>query len=88
MKKVKFRGLFVAAGWIFVLWGAAVAAKGVFDLFAGEPEANHFSPRPWEFVTRVQWANWAGFEVAYGLACAGAAFLLWKYAPRVPEYLE
>ena len=88
MKKLKFRGLFVAAGWMFVLWGGIVMVKGFYDLLIGEPEANYFSPRPWDFVTRSQWANWAGFEVTYGLTCVGVAYLLWKFAPRVPEYME
>lgn len=88
MKKIKIRGLVRTAGWLFLAWGAAVAVKGIFDLFWGEPEANFYSPRPWEFISRAQWLNWAGFEVIYGLACLGITWLLWKYAAYVPEEIE
>ncbi|MGA2090389.1 MAG: hypothetical protein ABSH12_02880 [Endomicrobiales bacterium] len=87
MQKIKIRGLVRAAGWMFCLWGVTVALKGMFDLLWGEPEANYYSPHPWEFVTRHQWFNWSGFEMIYGLACIGITYLLWKYASYVPEQI-
>jgi len=88
MEKIKIRGLVFSAGWIFLAWGLLVAAKGFWDSFLGEPEANLFSPQKWEFVTKSQWLNWAGFEIAYGLACAALALVLRAYALQVPEYIE
>lgn len=85
-EKVLIRGLVRGAGWIFLVWGAIVAFKGIWDSFWGEPEANFFSPAKWEFVTKEQWFRYTGFEILYGLACAGVAFLLWKYAAYMPEY--
>lgn len=87
MKKIKIRGLVNAAGWIFFAWGGIITVKGLYDMFWGEPEANFYSRVKWEFITQQQWLNWAGFELAYGLACAGIASLLWKYAKRTPEYI-
>jgi hypothetical protein len=86
-KVIKVRGLVRTAGWLFCVWGAVIASKGFFDLLWGEPEANFYSPRPWEFVSRAQWLNWSGFEVIYGMACVGIAWLLWKYAAYVPEQI-
>jgi len=88
MEKIKVRGLVRIAGWIFICWGAVAALKGFWDAFLGEPEANLYSPKPWEFISRNQWFTWAGFEITYGLACIAIAFLLWKYAVRLPEYME
>lgn len=88
MEKVKIRGLVHSAGWIFFFWGCIVTLKGFRDAFIGEPEANLYSPAPWEFVSRHQWLTWAGFEITYGLACAGLAYILWKYARRLPEFIE
>ena len=88
MKKVKIRGLASTAGWIFFVWGALVALKGFWDLFIGEPEANIYSPEKWQFISRKQWMTWSGFEVTYGIACLGVAYLLWRYSKRLPEYLE
>jgi hypothetical protein len=65
-----------------------VTIKGFRDAFFGEPEANFYSPAPWEFVTRDQWFTWAGFETAYGMACVGLAYVLWRYARRLPEFIE
>lgn len=69
---------------MFLAWGGVVMCKGFWDAFIGEPEANLFSPAPWQFVTRQQWLTWSGFEITYGLACIGIALLLRAYAPRVP----
>jgi hypothetical protein len=85
MRTIKIRGLVHIAGWLFCLWGATVVVKGLFDLFWGEPEANFYSPRRWEFITQAQWLNWSGFEVMYGASCIGIACVLWKYAVFVPE---
>lgn len=56
-------------------------------MFWGEPEANYFSPNKWDYISQNQWLTWAGFELAYGLACAGMGYLLWKYSKRYPEYI-
>jgi hypothetical protein len=88
MEKIKIRGLVHSAGWIFFIWGVLVTVKGVWDVFWGEPEANLYSPHKWEFVSQAQWLNWAGFEIAYGLACIGIAYLLREYAVFVPEHID
>jgi hypothetical protein len=88
MEKIKIRGLVRSAGWLFIIWGAVVTAKGFWDAFFGEPESNLYSPEKWEFITRHQWLTWSGFEITYGLACMGIALLLWRYAVRLPEYRE
>jgi hypothetical protein len=88
MEKIKIRGLVRSAGWIFLLWGAVIAVKGVRDILFGEPEANYFSPQKWEFISLQQWHTWSGFEIIYGLASVAIAIILWKYAPRLPEYIE
>jgi hypothetical protein len=88
MKKIKIRGLVVSASGIFLSWGAIVEFKGIFDAFWGEPEANFYSPNKWDFISQKQWLTWSGFEIAYGLACAGIALLLWKYARLLPPYIE
>lgn len=85
-EKVLIRGLVRCAGWIFLIWGILVTCKGIGDSFWGEPEANYFSSEKWEFVTKIQWLRYAGFETVYGLACIGVAYLLWKYASYMPEY--
>jgi hypothetical protein len=61
--------------------------QGPSDCLGGEPEANFYSAAPWEFVTRAQWLRFAGFELAYGLACLGLAFAAWRYAERLPVYV-
>jgi len=88
MAKIKIRGLLHISGRIFLVWGLIVASKGLWDAFIGEPEANYFSPHPWEFITRQQWLTWAGFEIAFGAACLTACVLLFHYAQRLPEYIE
>ena len=85
-EKIIVRGLVRCAGWIFVIWGFIIALKGLWDSFFGEPEANYFSSQPYEFVTLEQWLRYAGFEIAYGLACIGVAYLLFLYAAYLPEY--
>lgn len=85
--KIKVRGLVRAAGWIVVVWGSVVTLKGFWDAFCGEPEANQFSPQPWQFITKDQWLRYAGFEICYGMACLGVAYLLWRYAQRLPEWV-
>ena len=85
-EKVLVRGLVKAAGWIFMIWGIVVSLKGLWDSFWGEPEANYYSSQKWEFVSQEQWLRYAGFEICYGLACMGIAYLLWKFASYMPEY--
>ncbi len=87
MKKFKIRGLVTSACWIFFSWGAIIVLKGIWDLFWGEPEANIYSRYKWEYISQHQWLTWSGFEVTYGLACLGTAYLLRKYSERVPEYI-
>jgi len=88
MEKIKIRGLVFSAGWIFLTWGMIITLKGFWDTFLGEPEANLYSPHKWEFITKSQWFNWAGFEITYGIACIFIACALKAYAARVPEYIE
>lgn len=88
MERIKIRGLVRCSGWVFLVWGAVVTVKGLWDVFAGEPEANLYSLNRWEFISRSQWITWSGFEITYGLACAGLALVLWKYARHLPEYIE
>jgi hypothetical protein len=68
---------------LFGVPGLAVAAKGLWDCFGGEPEANSFSPQPWAFVSREEWVRWAGFELALGLAFLGVAWALGSLARRM-----
>lgn len=88
MEKIKIRGLVRGSGWAFLLWGIMVTLKGIYDALWGEPEANYYSPEPWQFVTKDQWFRYAGFEWAYGMACIGVALLLWRFARRVPDVIE
>lgn len=87
-EKVKIRGLVSMSSWIFLFWGVLVAAKGLFDLFVGEPEANLYAPNAWDFVTRQQWLRYGGFELVYGLACVGAFWYLRRYARLLPETVD
>ena len=86
-EKTAVAGLARFAGWIFLIWGGIVSLKGVYDAFLGAPEANFFSLKPWEFVTREQWFRWSGFELAYGLACVALGLAARAYAARLPEFV-
>ncbi|MBI5597490.1 MAG: hypothetical protein HY928_15480 [Elusimicrobia bacterium] len=88
MRKVKVRGLARLAAGLFAVWGGLVAPKGLYDLCLGQPEANLYSPQPWQFVTRAQWQRYAAFELLYGAACLGLAVYLWRYARFLPEWVE
>ena len=86
MERIKIRGLVRISGWMFAVWGAVTAAKGVYDRFlGGEPEANLYAPHRWDFVTQGQWARYASFELAYGAACVALAVVLFKYSDFLPE---
>ena len=87
MEKIKLRGLPVISGWIFVFFGVIVTLKGFYDSFFGEPEANIYSLKKWDFISKQQWLTWSGFEIAYGLACMGVAYFLMEYSKRLPEYI-
>lgn len=86
-EKTAVRGLARMTGWIFLSWGSVVLLKGLFDAFFGEPEANFYSPKPWDFVTRDQWIRWAGFETVYGLACLALGWAAWEFAKRLPDFV-
>ena len=88
MERIKIKGLPRIAAAILGIWGLAVSFKALYDLFAGEPEANIYSPVPWQFVSQEQWLRYGGFELAYGLSCVGLAWLLFKYARLLPEWIE
>ena len=88
MEKIKIRGLAHLLSGLLGLWGGAVALKALYDLFAGEPEANLYAPQKWAFVTEEQWMRYAGFELAYGLACLALAWAVLKYARFLPEVVE
>jgi hypothetical protein len=86
METIKIRGLARLAAAMFAGWGGLVLSKGVYDRFlGGEPEANLYAPAPWAFVTREQWARYAGFELAYGLACLALAWWCLRLSRRLPE---
>ncbi len=87
IEKVGRAGLARMTGWIFLVWGGIVALKGLYDAFWGQPEANFYSLKPWQFVTRAHWFRWSGFELAYGLACLGLGFAARAYARRLPEFI-
>ena len=82
---IKIRGLARLAAAIFAGWGGLISFKGLWDLFAGEPEANLYSAQKWGFVSEVQWMRWAGFELVYGAACLGLAWYCARWARRLPE---
>lgn len=86
-RKVKIRGLARLMAGLFAVWGACVAPKGLYDLVLGEPEANLYSPVPWQFVTREQWQRYAGFEFVYGAVCLALAVALLRYARHLPEWV-
>lgn len=88
MEKIKIQGLFNSAGWILFCWGIILIIKGFWDTFIGEPEANLYSSVKWDFISQKQWLTWASFEITYGLACSASAYILWKYAQRLPIYIE
>ncbi len=79
IEKIKIRGLVCQSGWIFFIWGIIVAIKGLLDAFILNPES--------EFVSLDEWLKYAGFELTYGLACLGVGILLFKFSPRVKEYI-
>jgi hypothetical protein len=87
-EKVKIRGLAVVSACVLGAWGAVVALKGLYDLFAGEPDANLYSAYKWQFVTEEQWLRYGGFELAYGLACFGLALMVWRYSRFLPFVVE
>ena len=82
---VKIKGLARLAAAILAGWGGLIFSKGAWDLLAGEPEANLYAPHRWAFVTESQWFRWAGFELAYGLACAGLGWYCLRWSRRLPE---
>jgi len=88
MKKLKIRGLAVCASWILAVWGTLVSVKGFWDVFFGEPESNYYSQTKWEFISQKQWLTWSGFEITYGITCISIAYLLVKYAEKLPEFIE
>ncbi|MBI4375727.1 MAG: hypothetical protein HY549_04675 [Elusimicrobia bacterium] len=87
-ERIKIRGLVRIPSVLFGLWGTAVSLKALYDLLLGEPEANLYSSRKWEFITQEQWLRYGGFELAYGLACLGLAWALWRYSRFLPEHVE
>jgi hypothetical protein len=87
-EKIAIRGLAHMASRIFFVWGGLVFLKGLWDLTVGQPEANAFSSRPWEFVTRAEWLRYALFETVYGLTCVAAAWAIRAFAARLPQWRE
>jgi hypothetical protein len=85
---VKIRGLARLTAAIFAGWGGLVAFRGAWDAFAGEPEANLYAPEKWMFVTQAQWMRYAGFELAYGMACLFLALYCARWARRLPETVQ
>jgi hypothetical protein len=87
-ERVVIAGLPRLGSWIFFVAGGLAAVKGVWDLFIGQPEANYFSPAPWQFVTREQWSRYAGFELTFGLACLAVGAAARTFARRLPAWVE
>lgn len=87
-EKVKVRGLAHLCAGLFGVWGAVVTVKAVYDLLAGEPEANLYSAEKWQFVTQEQWLRYAGFELCYGAACLALAWAVWRYSRFLPDWIE
>ena len=88
METIKIKGLARLTAAIFAGWGGLIALKGLWDVFAGEPEANLYAPQKWAFVTEAQWMRYAGFELAYGMACVCLALYCVRWARRLPETVE
>lgn len=88
MEKIKIRGLLRISGCVFVVWGIIVFVDGILDALVFEPETNKFSLYKWEFITLNQWETYARFEIVYGIACILVALLIWKFAPRVPDFID
>ena len=88
METIKVRGLSRLAAALLAAWGGLVCLKGLWDSFVGEPEANLYAPYKWAFVTQEQWLRYAGFELAYGLACLGLAWYCLRWGRRLPETVE
>lgn len=88
MEKIKIRGLAHIGSWILGGWGALAAAKGVYDLCGGEPEANLYAPQKWAFVTRAQWTRFSWFELVYGASLLALAWSLRRYARFLPEFVS
>ena len=88
MQKTKIRGLAHLAAGVFCFSGAIVFLKSIQDIFWGEPEANFYSPKPWDFVSREEWLRYGGFELAYACACLALAWFLFRFARRLPEWVE
>jgi len=87
-KRVAVRGVVRFPSVLFFLVGGGAALKGIWDSFFGAPEANVFSPVPWSFVTREEWLRFAGFELAFGLACVGVGLTLWVWSRELPLCCE
>lgn len=73
---------------IFGTWGSIVFFKSLYDLFKGEPEANLYSARPWQFVSLNQWTRYAAFELCYALCCLALAWAIFRYARFLPETIR
>ncbi len=87
-EKVAVAGLARLAAGMMWAAGGLVGAKGAWDCFAGQPEAQYFSPRPWMFVNQAQWARFAGFELTFGLSCVALGWGIWVYSLRLPAWRE
>ena len=88
MEKIKIRGLARISAFFLAAWGTVVTLKSLHDLFIGEPEANLYAPKKWAFVTQEQWLRYGGFELAYGLSCLALAWVIFRYAEFLPNFIE
>jgi hypothetical protein len=87
-EKVYIAPLARLAAWIFSVWGILIILKAFYDLFLGEPEANLYSARPWQFVSLPQWMRYSGFELSYGAACLALAAGIRAYSKLLPKTLN
>lgn len=85
METIKIRGLARISAWMFAVWGALIALKGLYDIGWGQPDANQYAPAPWAFVSQEEWLRYAGFETLYGAACGAVSWYLFRLSRFLPE---
>jgi len=79
VEKIKIRGLYRGAGWIFCVWGTIVGIKGFLDMFRDSPS---------EFIPLEKWVIFSRFEFIYGIVSILVGMAAFEYAKRVAEYIE
>jgi hypothetical protein len=85
-ERVAVAGVARFAAWVFWGVGGVAVAKGAWDLFVGQPEANFFSQQPWSIVSRSSWFRFIGFEIAFGVANGFSGWAVWLFSRRLPPW--